>query len=125
MTIQNLNDIYKYLNTKFPVNDCIFKDKNEKAIYNSHTQYLCFIIDKRFNNEANIKIMKPYLWIGNESNIEDFKDEIGYGWIDESGNYIDNYENPIHGNCDDWFVIGFIEYKNNNDAELWNLLISD
>jgi len=122
MVIQNFRNIYKCLNTKFPISDCTIKNLKEKSIYDSNRQYLCMIIDKRFNNEVNLKIMKPYIWIGDETNIEEFKGQTGYGWVDRDGNYVDNFENPIHGDIDDWFVIGFIEYRNNDDEELWNKL---
>ena len=122
MVIQNFKDIYNDLNTNFPVSDCTIKNSKEKSIYDSDKQYLCMIIDKRFNNEVSFKIMKPYIWIGNETDIEEFKNQTGYGWIDRDGNYIDNFENPIHGDIDDWFVIGFKEYKDDNDKELWEKL---
>jgi len=123
MPIQNFKDIYNFLSTDFPTEECTTKDLKEEAIYNSEKWFLCMIIDKRFNNFAEFKIMKPYIWIGSETDVEEFKDEIGWGWLDEDGNYIDNYKNPVHS-CDveDWYVIGFIDYKNNNDIELWSLL---
>jgi hypothetical protein len=81
------------------------------------------IIDRRFKDYAEFKIMKPYIFVGDESNDSDeFKDFIGWAWIDRHRNYTDHYENPVHGDCEDCYVIGFIEYENDNDEELWELL---
>jgi len=117
--INNLKDIYKSINNKFPIHDCTLRDENEKGIYNSNRSYLCMIIDKRFEEEAIFRIMKPYIWTGKESGEKEFKDDFGWGWVDSSGNFIDNFENPIHGQNDDEYVIGFVEYKDNGDKELW------
>jgi len=123
MLIHNLKDIHSFLSTNFPIEECTIKDSKEDAIYNSNRWYLCMIIDKRFDNFAELKIMKPYIWVGAETDVEEFKDEIGWGWIDKHGNYIDNYKNPVHGSSiEDWYVVGFINYKNNNDCELWDVL---
>jgi len=126
MKISNFTDIFKTIQTKFPIEECIEKDKKEEAIYNSKNKYICMIIDKRFKNNIELKIMTPYIWVGNESRYsghEDFKDFVGYGWIDENGHYIDNFENPIHV-VDDEIVIGFVPYedKNSDDLKLWDIV---
>lgn len=98
-----------FLNKDFPVKDCVIpNDKNEK-IHNSSTQYICLIIDKRFPTERSIKIMSPYIYIENE--------EITYAWIDKNGNWVDNFENSVHRNCWDEFVIGWIPYEEDNDKK--------
>jgi hypothetical protein len=122
MNIQNFKDIHKQLNTKFPISDCTIKNPKEKGVYDSNKQYLCMIIDKRFKYEITFKIMKPYLWVGNETGIEEFKNATGYAWIDKDGNYVDNFENPVHSYLYYLIVIGFIEYKDDNDEELWELI---
>lgn len=118
----NLQTIYKNMKTRFPVKDCTIKNSKEKGIYDSDKKYLCLILDKRFTHEATLKIMKPYLWVGSETSVPEFKNEKGYGWTDKYNNYIDHYQLPIHGDTDDCFVIGFIEYNEENDTELWDLL---
>lgn len=120
--MSNLTNIFKNMTTEFPINECIVKDEKEKGIYYGKDEYLCLIIDKRFKKEATLKIMKPYVWIGKESGQKGLEDDTGNAWIDSSGNYIDHYFNPVHGSCDDWFVIGFTKYEGSQDEDLWVML---
>lgn len=105
----------KFFEKKFPVEKCTIKSKNpkEKGIYESDSKYLCLIFDKRFPDYRQIKTMTPYIWVGAELGEERFKDYIGYGWVDNSGQPYDNYENPIT-NWDE-FVIGWLPYEEDND----------
>ena len=124
MKTSNFTDIFKAMQTKFPVEECTEKDEKEEAIYNSNNEYLCLILDKRFKNNMELRIMKPYIWVGDDTKQKEFKGLTGYAWIDKDGNYIDNFENPVHGYCWDEFVIGFVPYedKNNEDLKLWDLV---
>lgn len=123
MKVSNFKDIYNNLQYEFPSKECTIK-ASEKGIYDGKNYYLCLVIDKRFKNTAQIKKLKPYIWIGNKSNNpEVFKDQFGWGWIDDYGYYIDNYENPIHD--EDEFVIGFAPYEDNDDNELWDIIKSN
>ncbi len=120
MSISNFKDIYSKLQHKFPVEECIIKTK-EHGIYDGQNFYLCMIIDKRFKDEVQIKKLKPYIWIGDESIYSDqFQEQYGWGWTTESGNYyVDNFENPIHEEYE--VCIGFMPYENENDNELWEM----
>ena len=126
MEIKNYVDILKHMNTKFPLEECTIKDKNNLDIYESNEQYLCLIADKRFSNELVLKVMKPYIWVGKNSDDEqlrkDYKDFIGYGWMNiyNENDFVDNYENPIKEYDD--YVIGFVKYNNENDESIWELL---
>ncbi len=117
--IKNFKDILRQMNRIFPVNECTIKTK-EQAIYEGNTEYLCMIIDKRFKNNIEFRIMKPYIWVGAESNIKGSENEVLYGWIDKNGNWIDNFEKPIH----DWdeYVVGFIKYENVRDESIWDFI---
>lgn len=80
--INNFRDILHQMDCVFPVNECTIKS-SEKNIYEGENQYLCMIIDKRFTNNVEIRIMKPYIW-------KDKKEEL-YGWFDKDNNYVDNW----------------------------------
>jgi len=115
MNISNFNSLLQHMETKFPLNECINKT-NEDAIYEGNDFYICMIIDKRFKDEVILKILKPYIWVGNES--KDFNDYVGYAWISKNNKYyVDNFENPVHG--EDEIVIGFVRYKDISDDKFW------
>lgn len=122
--ISNFIDILKNMQTKFPVEKCTEKDKKEKGIYNSNNKYLCLILDKRFTEDMTLKIMNPYIWIGDESKHKEFKGLTGWGWSNiNKSNHIDNFENPVHGYIWDEFVVGFVPYDNGNeDLKIWDLI---
>lgn len=123
MGISNFKDIYNNLQYKFPEKECTIK-ASEKGIYDGKNYYLCLVINKKFKNEIQLKKLKPYIWIGNKSNNpKAFKNQFGWGWVDDYGNYVDNYKNPIHD--EDEFIIGFIPYVENDDDELWNIIKSN
>jgi hypothetical protein len=123
MEISNFKDIYNNLQNKFPVKECTVRTL-QQGVYDGKKYYLCLIVDKRFKDEIQMKVLKPYVWIGNKSSDPDyFKDQIGWGWTTDDGNYyVDNFENPIHEENE--VVIGFILYKDkdNGDSELWDLI---
>ena len=125
MKLENFKDIYNNLSTQFPEKECTIKT-SEKGIYDGKNYYLCLVIDKRFKDGVQIKKLKPYIWIGNKSNNPKvFKDQFGWGWVDQYGYYVDNFENPIHD--EDEFVIGFIPYVNyidDSDSKLWDIIKS-
>ena len=51
----------------------------------------------------------PYICVDAESMKDPTDDHIGYGWIDNDGNWVDNLYNPIHDpDYTDEKVIGFI-----------------
>ena len=124
--IHNLKDIHGMLQTDFPVEECTIKSDKEDGIYNSNKQYLCMILDNRFQNHAELRIMTPYIWVGNDlvhiDEYKQFKDFVGCGWIDDSGYFIDHYNNPIHGEDEYEYVIGFTEYINSSDENLWDII---
>jgi len=110
------------METKFPITECINKT-NEDAIYEGDDYYLCMIIDIRFKEEVTLKVLKPYIWVGNESKDsklrKDYRDYIGYAWISRNNKYyVDNFENPVHD--EDEKVIGFVRYKNISDDKIWD-----
>ena len=84
----------------FPSDECINPCSREKGVFEGNKEYLCLILDNRFDDRAQLKIMKPYVYNGFE----------GYGqaWVDSSGNYTSNLDQPIHP-CEDEFVVGFKE----------------
>lgn len=92
---------------KFPVEDCLIQDKKEKQLKNSNIKYLCLVVDKRFPEERNIKILSPYTWEENG--------ELSYAWVDKDGNWIDNFENPVHGYIFDEFAIGWLPYEEDEE----------
>jgi len=124
MNINNFNSLLQHMETKFPINECTNK-YNQDAIYEGNNYYLCMIIDKRFKDEITLKILKPYIWVGNESKDirlrKDFKDYVGCAWISKNNKYyVDNFENPVHD--EDEIVIGFVRYKNISDDKIWDEL---
>lgn len=116
-----------FTSEKFPAEECIIKSTNtrDKGVYYSEHIYLCLVIDKRFPDSRAIKLMKPYIWIGDESEEECFKGETGYGWTCPSENnaLYDNFENPVNGYTWDEFVIGWTIYKQENDEEYLKTLV--
>lgn len=125
MQIKNYLDVLKHMNTKFPIEECTLQDEDDCAVYESNEKYLCLIVDKRFDNELILKVMKPYIWVGKDSSDKqlkkDYKDFIGYGWIDVINSYfVDNFENPIKEYGD--YVIGFVKYEDENDKSIWELV---
>jgi hypothetical protein len=113
-----------FVEKHFPKEECVIKSTKEKGIYESDKTYLCLIIDKRFRDYRQIKLMKPYLWIGDETEDENFKGQIGFGWLclSENNNPYDNWENPI--TIWDEFVIGWLPYEEDNDEEYLSNLVS-
>lgn len=107
-----------FLNKEFPIEDCTLLNNRDKHIYNSLAQYICLIVDKGFLAERVIKIMSPYIYI--EDGFSTF------AWIDKNGNWIDNFENPVHGyGYSNEFVIGWIPYEEDNDKEYLENLIKN
>lgn len=122
MNISNFNSLFQHMETKFPITECVNKT-NENAIYEGSDYFICMIIDKRFKDEVILKILKPYIWVGSESENyslrEEFKHFVGYAWINSDGKYyVDNFENPVHD--EDEVVIGFVRYKNISDDKIWD-----
>lgn len=103
--IWNVGSFKSQFDTIFPVDECIIPHNKEKGIYDGVSQYLCLVIQTKYNG-ARLEIMTPYKWIGDESDEEMFKGQIGWGWTDGS-NPIDNFENPIQDY--DEFVMGWIK----------------
>jgi hypothetical protein len=117
--MNNFMDLLNQMTMIFPLEECAIKAK-EPAIYEGNTEYLCMIIDKRFNNNIELRIMKPYIWVGSESNIKGSENEILCGWFDRDDNYVDNYARPIHNYNE--FVVGFVKYENKKDNKIWEMV---
>jgi len=93
----------------FPYVECVERDEREPDIYYGSKQYMCICIDKRFVNTRTIRLMRPYIQREN-GNI------IGYAWIDDDGNWIDNLWNPLHGvGYSDEFVTGWTDYCDDDE----------
>ena len=92
----------------FPVNKCIVAT-GEDGVYECSDYYLCLLIDTRFKGEFEVKILRPYIW-RNEDNSKN-----GFAWIDDDGNFYDNYDNPIH--MDYLVVVGFNALSYNDEEK--------
>lgn len=95
------NQFTKSTKDNFPIDSCIKQDKNCTKVFDSEKEYLCLIIDRRFNNYWEIAILYPYI----------FKEEnkITFGWVDKDGNVKGNIENSTQ--LYDDFVVAFREYE--------------
>lgn len=101
-----INSFIKSTKEVFPVLECVNKTE-EEGVYESQNYYLCLLIDRRFKGEFYVKILRPYIWKS--------ENECSYAWLDRSGNFYDNYDNPIH--MDDEVVVGFKSINYDEDME--------
>ena len=86
--IEEIINLAEWTN-KFPVESCIKENKDEIGIYDSEEKFLCFVKDMNFDDRAMLRICYPYIY-------KKEGEEILYGWADECGNWIDNFERAIH-----------------------------
>ena len=85
---------------KFPITECTEYNEKEK-IYTSQNLYTCLVIDNRFNDEYQVLDMSPYI-VREDKNIY-------LAWMNNERDFIDNFENSVHGDCWDEYVIGFVK----------------
>ena len=76
----------------FPEHLCTQPNVDESSVMDSSEDcyYLVLILDKRFECNARLSKMKPYLYREGK--------EIFYGWVDCEGNFVDHGESAIHAN---------------------------
>ena len=94
----------------FPVKDCAIQDKRDRRIFDSNKAYLCITFARQTQNKYCLTVCTPYI-------CKESDEVITYGWVDKSKNVYGNLENSTQLWSE--FVIGFIEYDENNaDSDL-------
>ena len=109
--VYQIEPFMRMFSKEFPVSECTIKSAKESAIYDGEHPYLCLIADKSNKYEMVLRILKPYIWIGDEvegyeEDLEEFKGQIGYGWSNGCNTHYDNFEKPIKEF--DEFIMGWI-----------------
>ena len=83
----------------FPVELCTHP--GSEGVKESLEYLLCCVVDKRFADQLEIRLLRPYTWRGKV----DGKAETLYGWVDSNGNLVDNKTRCI--NHDDAQVVAW------------------
>lgn len=88
----------------FPAGLCTVPNDREDTVLDSppSARFLCVLVDCRWPRECTVKVLRPYtaddvFVTGNKAYL--------YGWVDESGNYVDHKERSVHG--DDCRVVAW------------------
>lgn len=93
--------------SEFPKELCT-TPSSESGVMDSNVEYLCFVLDKRFENEVRVVKAYPYTWKNVTGDPIEVDDDEYFGWNTGSGSpYVDNAVRPIHGEIEDEFVILF------------------
>ena len=75
--------------TTFPEESCTVPNPREPDVHGSTARYLCVVVDDRWPNQCQLRVLSPYIAKDLDS------DEILYGWTDGDG-YVDHKERSIH-----------------------------
>jgi hypothetical protein len=88
--------------TVFPESLCTKPNTKEPEVLESETVFLCLLVDSKCDDDAQLKVLRPYTWTGS---IGKKPVQTLYGWVDSSGNIYDHFERSIHN--DDLSVVAF------------------
>lgn len=64
----------------------------EEGIKEATAFFVCVVVDKRFEDRLQVRLLKPYTCTS--------EGETLFGWSDESGNFVDHKTNNIHNDPD-------------------------
>ena len=90
-----MNEAIKHLPLKgwetkaFPKKLCT-KTIPEEGVKEADCFFACVVLDKRFDNQLRVLILKPYVWKG------EGRRPTLFGWVDKDGNIVDHKTNNIH-----------------------------
>jgi hypothetical protein len=86
----------------FPEALCTHQNSREPEVFDADQDFVCVLADSRFPSELRLKVLRPYVWRGNDFETGEFLTR--WGWTD-GDNVFDHWENNI--NDDYEFVVAW------------------